>query len=302
VLTLRPVTSDNLDECTDLQVSSEQLAAGFADTVAYSLAEAYVFTKDADPVTTFPFAIYDEKEIVGFVLMEIVSREGWIINFLIDQRFQGRGYGKTAFAECVKYLVEAHLVTTVLMPVKPGNQLVLDAALRYGFRDSGELDEDGEHMVLRLDMPVLSQSVPGEIEYRYTKTIPDAQLRSLYNSQHWTAYTDQIDDLATLLTNCNIVCSAWDGDKLIGLVRTFGDDISICYIQDILVNPAYARRGIGKRLLYYVLTQQANVRNIALSTDAKNNDYVLRWYGKQGFQNYSDIGIVGYSRLAELTK
>jgi len=49
------------------------------------------------------------------------------------------------------------------------------------------------------------------------------------------------------------------------------------------------------------MTQQADVRNIALSTDAKNNDYVLRWYEKQGVRNYNDIGIAGYSRLAKLT-
>jgi len=136
------------------------------------------------------------------------------------------------------------------------------------------------------------------IEYRETRSIPDEQLRALYNSENWTAYTDQIDNLESLLTNCNLVYAAWDGDKLVGLIRTFGDNISICYIQDILVNHEYQRRGIGKRLLDYVLSSQVGVRNIALSTDAKGNDYVLQWYERQGFRNYNDIGIAGFTRLA----
>jgi len=304
VIELRPVTSENLDDCTELQVSPEQRDAAFADTVTYSLAEAYVFTKDKSQITTFPFAIYHNDEVIGFTLMEIVGNEGWIINFLIDQRFQHLGLGKAAFKECVKWFQDVHRVVAVLMPVNPGNHLVINAAKRYGFCDTGELDDDGNHQIWRFELPPTSVITDreSEIEYRETKSISDEKLRELYNSENWTAYTNQIENLEKLLDNCNIVYSAWEGDKLVGIIRTFGDNISICYIQDILVNPAYQGRGIGKRLLDYVLAQQADVRNIALSTDAKNNEYVLRWYEKQGFRNYKDIGIAGYARLAELVQ
>jgi len=132
------------------------------------------------------------------------------------------------------------------------------------------------------------------IEYRATKDIADADLRELYDSQGWTSYTEAVDDLSTLLTSCHLVYSAWDCGKLVGLIRTISDGVSICYIQDILVRPEYQGRGIGKQLLSYVLDDTKEIRQLFLATDAADS-HVNDWYQRQGFKPYESLGLIGYA-------
>ena len=65
------------------------------------------------------------------------------------------------------------------------------------------------------------------INYQETKEIKDEQLRSLYESVGWVSYTERVEDLQALLLNSRLVYSAWDGERLVGLIRTIGDGISI---------------------------------------------------------------------------
>ncbi|WP_221411755.1 GNAT family N-acetyltransferase [Dysgonomonas capnocytophagoides] len=45
------------------------------------------------------------------------------------------------------------------------------------------------------------------------------------------------------------VFSAWDGDKLIGLISAMDDSIMNAYIHYLLINPEYQGKGIGKQLI-----------------------------------------------------
>ena len=55
------------------------------------------------------------------------------------------------------------------------------------------------------------------------------------------------------LRNSLVCFCAFDADKLVGFVRLVGD-MSICfYIQDLIVLPAYQRKGIGTALMNHVL-------------------------------------------------
>ncbi|WP_326717401.1 hypothetical protein [Vagococcus jeotgali] len=51
-----------------------------------------------------------------------------------------------------------------------------------------------------------------EITYQSSKDLLDQDLRSLYLSVGWTSYTDDFDDLSRLITQSELVISAWDGD------------------------------------------------------------------------------------------
>ena len=52
-----------------------------------------------------------------------------------------------------------------------------------------------------------------------------------------------------------------------GLARVISDDVSICYLQDILVDPNHQRAGVGKTLLEQVLKRYLHVRQKVLITD-----------------------------------
>lgn len=74
----------------DLSVSPEQ--KDFVATNQYSLAQAY-----AQPECV-PFALYAENRPVGFAMYSLDEddHQFWIYRLMIDQRYQGVGYGREA--------------------------------------------------------------------------------------------------------------------------------------------------------------------------------------------------------------
>jgi GNAT superfamily N-acetyltransferase len=49
--------------------------------------------------------------------------------------------------------------------------------------------------------------------------------------------------------NANLVITAWDGERLVGILRALTDGAYSAYIADLAVHPDYQRQGVGKQLL-----------------------------------------------------
>ena len=52
-----------------------------------------------------------------------------------------------------------------------------------------------------------------------------------------------------------------ENNSLIGFARALGDGVSDCYIQDVVVSKDHRRRGIGRKLVEFLL-QELEARNI----------------------------------------
>ncbi|MCE2962434.1 MAG: GNAT family N-acetyltransferase [Chitinophagales bacterium] len=105
-------------------------------------------------------------------------------------------------------------------------------------------------------------------EYNFTKTLSAEKVEELYIDSRWTNYTNDLPKLMRGIANSLDVISVWDGEKLVGLIRTIGDGETIIYIQDILVLKAYKRQGIGRHLMKQILDKYEDVRQIILLTDS----------------------------------
>ncbi len=57
-----------------------------------------------------------------------------------------------------------------------------------------------------------------------------------------------------MVTNSNLMVSAWDDNKLIGIARSMTDFHYACYLSDLAVNRNYQQSGIGRQL--QSITQQ----------------------------------------------
>ena len=109
----------------------------------------------------------------------------------------------------------------------------------------------------------------------YTK-YNEEEIFRLYNAVGWTAYTNNMPALRDGFKNSMLVLAAYDGEELLGIIRTVGDGATIVFVQDILAFPDKQRQGIGTALLKEILNRYPNVRQIELATDntAKNKmDY-----------------------------
>lgn len=128
-----------------------------------------------------------------------------------------------------------------------------------------------------------------------TKETDMRKIERLYHDAGWSAYTDDLSTLKESLSQSLDVVTAWDGDELIGLIRTVGDGLTIIYIQDILVLKAYQRKGIGGLLMGEVLEKYKNVRQKVLLTEEAEN--VRHFYEKYGFQSCDKGKLVAFAKF-----
>ena len=122
--------------------------------------------------------------------------------------------------------------------------------------------------------------------YTESKEISKEQLLKLYNSVGWSAYTNNIDSLSKAIQGSSYVCSVWNKDALIALIRCISDNASIMYVQDVLVDPKYQKKGIGRVLMHKALDRYSHVRQKVLLTD--NRPEQLRFYESLGYKNIKE--------------
>jgi ribosomal protein S18 acetylase RimI-like enzyme len=60
---------------------------------------------------------------------------------------------------------------------------------------------------------------------------------------------DQPATIQAMLDHANLLCTAWDGSKLVGVARSVTDFAFCCYLSDLAVDEAYQRSGIGRELI-----------------------------------------------------
>ena len=87
-----------------------------------------------------------------------------------------------------------------------------------------------------------------EITYKDIHDFNEKDLEDLFLSVEWSSGHFP-DKLVIAMKNFETVFSAWDGDKLVGLVSAMDDGIMTAYVHYVLIRPDYQGKGIGKELL-----------------------------------------------------
>ncbi len=117
------------------------------------------------------------------------------------------------------------------------------------------------------------------IEYRETKEFDTSQLQELFLSVGWSSgnYPEQ---LQIAMRNSDKVFSAWDGDKLVGLVNALSDSILTVYFHYLLVRPEYQSKGIGRQLMLSILEEYKEyARKVLIAYDKE-----VAFYKRCGFE------------------
>ena len=103
-------------------------------------------------------------------------------------------------------------------------------------------------------------------------------LERLFLSVEWSSghYPDK---LVEAMKNFRTVYSAWDGDKLIGMVCAMDDGIMNAYVHYLLVDPEYHGQTIGRTLVEKIKEHYADYLRIAVIA----YDSELHFYENCGF-------------------
>lgn len=117
---------------------------------------------------------------------------------------------------------------------------------------------------------------------RYNSEVEFKPVLDLYEAVGWKPYTKNPDQLRAALIGSSLVLTYKTNGKIVGLVRCVTDGQSICYLQDILVDPSHQRSGIGSSLVNQVLLEYEHIRQVVLMTDAEEQQ--MKFYEKLGFR------------------
>jgi GNAT superfamily N-acetyltransferase len=117
------------------------------------------------------------------------------------------------------------------------------------------------------------------IEYSYTKEIDEAKLQDLFLSNKWDS-GNYPDKLRKALIGSHQVITAWDGDKLVGLMNTLSDGIMNVFFLYLIIRPDYQKKGVGRRLVELMLGQYRDyARKMVIAYDE-----ALEFFQKCGFE------------------
>ena len=106
---------------------------------------------------------------------------------------------------------------------------------------------------------------------------------------------DDTNCIKAMLKHANLLCTAWDDAKLVGVARSVTDFEYCCYLSDLAVDKEYQRIGIGKALIR--LTQSRlgeKAKIILLAAPAAEN-----YYGPVGFEPHRSAWVVSARKALE---
>jgi len=151
MIEFRKITWDNFDECINLQLTDEQ--KGFLASNVYSLAQSYVALLN-DELPPMTFAIYNDDTMIGFIMMyhdtaeenEYGDEDAYgILRFMIDAKFQNKGYGTKAMEKALEYIrtFPQGEAKAVYISYAPENEIARRLYSKFGFNEIGfnEADE-----------------------------------------------------------------------------------------------------------------------------------------------------------------
>ena len=146
-VTLRDITGDNYFQVLEVKISPEQEAAKFVAPVVRSLADAWYYREEG---ITYPKAIYANEDLVGFIMYDLDPEEQqvFIWRFLIDQAFQGKGYGRQTIEAVVEMAKQQTQMTKVVADYVDGNEPMKKILLDLGFEETGFNKEINEHIMV----------------------------------------------------------------------------------------------------------------------------------------------------------
>ncbi len=118
-----------------------------------------------------------------------------------------------------------------------------------------------------------------KIEYKIDLIPETDQIIDLYISSGINRPTNDKERISKMYTNSNLVVTAWDKDKLVGITRSLTDFCYSCYLSDLAVRKEYQKEGIGKKLIE-LTKEKIGEQTMLLLLSAPS---AMEYYPKIGF-------------------
>lgn len=136
------IDETNWLDCVRTRVTEDQLE--FIATNSVSLAQSKFQPK------WMTKGIYDGDTMVGFTMYahHQDEKEGYLCRFMIDHKYQGKGYGKVALNMLLDIFKNEFQAEKGKLSLVPENEVALRLYESVGFKRTGIMEDDEEVMIV----------------------------------------------------------------------------------------------------------------------------------------------------------
>ncbi|MNC24204.1 putative N-acetyltransferase YvbK [compost metagenome] len=119
------------------------------------------------------------------------------------------------------------------------------------------------------------------INFAMNEPISASELADLFTNSGINRSINDLERIQRMIDNADELISAWENDKLIGIIRALTDYSYSCYISELAVHKNYQRQGIGKRLVE-TLIEKLGQEEIKYMLTSSNT--AIDFYKRCGFE------------------
>jgi len=118
------------------------------------------------------------------------------------------------------------------------------------------------------------------IDYRIEPDLTVAELADVFHRSGIRRPVDDLPRIAQMIQRADLIITARDGERLVGVARSLTDFCFACYLSDLAVDSGYQRQGIGRELVKKTRDAIGDGTVLLLIAAPEANEY----YPKIGFE------------------
>lgn len=118
------------------------------------------------------------------------------------------------------------------------------------------------------------------IQYKVNAPLHAAAVAAVFTSSGIKRPAHDIDRIQKMIDHADVIVSAWEEDRLVGIARAITDYAYCCYLSDLAVSASHQKRGIGTELIRQLQAHLGNEVSLLLLSAPSAMDY----YPRIGFQ------------------
>ena len=114
------------------------------------------------------------------------------------------------------------------------------------------------------------------ITYKLNHPLEVEDVIRVFESSGINRPTKDSERVRRMLKHSNLVISAWDGGRLVGICRALTDFSYCCFLSDLAVDKAYQHQGIGKELISRLRKEIGDEVSLIIQAAAASMSYYPR--------------------------
>ena len=136
MINLKEITSKNLKSIIDLNVKDDQ--KDYVASNSISIAQGHYSN------SAWFKGIFNDNRPVGFVMLDLIEEEYkcFLWRFMIDHKYQGKGFGKIALTQVIDFVRSLNLYTYIATSYVPAENGAGGFYKNFGFIEFEEITKE----------------------------------------------------------------------------------------------------------------------------------------------------------------